>query len=1039
MDTKIRPDLISADVHTAVLWVLVLVLAAAWAGAHWLKSRLNSRFLQVAGFGGRVLLGSITIWVIWQAVSRTLLLTTDWKLWTHAVIGALAVEVVMFLYQLERRIVSPRLGKLLTALRLAAVGAVLLMLVQPVFSWQATEQIERKVVVLVDDSASMQIADPQMSVEERVDLAQFYGIDALKDRPNVGKNFEALREASKRFEKMIAALDVPEGFGADAEKAVVEKQKQPLEELLKQTAAAAEELRKSLREMRDLSDDSRRVIAEIERSLNNPFQERSRDAAKRMNDGRVREARNQVQQANTVLTKVLERSSYLSEIADEKYYQTVPAEARKKIDDVAARTRAELARETMLRPRTEGKNLIDALKEKYGVQLTRFGRKAVDVTGWEFPPAKEDEEFRLRTDLTGALSKIVDSVNPDNLAGVLLLSDARHNTDEPVDDVVGKLGRQGAPICPVLIGSQKGSKDAAIVTVSAPQAIYQGDRVRTRVELKADGMRGQTVKLRLFQDGSQVAEESVTVPEDTYRATVRLSYLPKAAGIFRHDVKVDPIDGELFKNNNEWGFQTAVSDDRTTVLLIDDRPRWEFRYLRNLFDSRDKSVHLQYVLLHPDELQGEGRPSPVAASASRKFGDSEAGKLPEKAEEWKKFDAIILGDLPPAALGEETWKTIRQCVEDRGALLVMISGPNAMPHAFANETFEELCPVLYEHSNRAFHRPPEEAYRIERTAEGINHLIMAQGPSLEQSRAVWSGMPTLRWRHAIKGVKESAEVLAYARPVQLDAAGGEIRDAAAITSFDPAALQKQKELERQNALVVVSQFGSGKVAMLNFDHTWRFRYGIGDTYHHRFWGQMLRWGTGENLRAGNELVRLGTDKLTYEAGEKISIMAKLQEQDYRPVADAEVYATLFRGPEKVGRRKLEFRKDSHGMYDALIDPPAEAGDYRVELSGSEVERLFKSTGASVLETKLTIAAAGNPIEFGDLSVDREMAAKLASKSGGIVVTPGTAASVLDYFGPPSREKQERKEITLWDNWILLAAAVGLLTAEWIFRRRGGLI
>ena len=65
-------------------------------------------------------------------------------------------------------------------------------------------------------------------------------------------------------------------------------------------------------------------------------------------------------------------------------------------------------------------------------------------------------------------------------------------------------------------------------------------------------------------------------------------------------MKIDPVEGELFPNNNEWDFDTAVSDDRTNVLIIDDRPRWEFRYLRNLFDSRDKSVHLQYVLLHPD-------------------------------------------------------------------------------------------------------------------------------------------------------------------------------------------------------------------------------------------------------------------------------------------------------------------------------------------------------------------------------------------------------------------------------------------------------
>ena len=55
--------------------------------------------------------------------------------------------------------------------------------------------------------------------------------------------------------------------------------------------------------------------------------------------------------------------------------------------------------------------------------------------------------------------------------------------------------------------------------------------------------------------------------------------------------------GEVFAQNNAYPITLSVTADRTRVLLIDRRPRWEFRYLKNLLATRDSTVQLQYVLL----------------------------------------------------------------------------------------------------------------------------------------------------------------------------------------------------------------------------------------------------------------------------------------------------------------------------------------------------------------------------------------------------------------------------------------------------------
>ena len=105
-----RLDLINSEVHTTVVWLLALGLVGLLAFAHWFKRRLLTRPLQLAGFAIRIIIATVALWAVWQAFSRVILLTTNWALWTHSFIGGLAIEIVLALYQLEKRIVSARVG-----------------------------------------------------------------------------------------------------------------------------------------------------------------------------------------------------------------------------------------------------------------------------------------------------------------------------------------------------------------------------------------------------------------------------------------------------------------------------------------------------------------------------------------------------------------------------------------------------------------------------------------------------------------------------------------------------------------------------------------------------------------------------------------------------------------------------------------------------------------------------------------------------------------------------------------------------------------
>ena len=1043
-EPTLRHDLLGSEIHWVFVWGLAAALLAVWVLAHGLGARfLTRRAQRVAGFAGRTAIGTTALWALWQALARHLVLETTWPLALNGFIGALAIEIVLGLYQLEKRIVPVMVGKWLMGLRVLAVLAVLTILVQPVFSRKETRKVDRNVVVVLDESASMQQADPQMPVGERLALASWLGLGGQEGRPPLATELQAAPGWAARLDAAAELVQPPDGVNEAAAKELIATHRQALQELLAAAGAWSEAAGKSLDEgqqpIRKLPDDLKKILRTTRGHAVDRMRQALSQAREGVERGEGRKLRSALREAAGNATAAAADSGPLVAAVDEQFYETLPEDVRKKIGAAAARPRRDLALEALQRPQGDQPSFLEQLKAKYTVRFMQFGKEAVESE--RLPAlAAAGASMQSRTDLTNVLGKLQESYPAENLAGVVLLSDARHNGPQTPDDAARRLGLQGSPLCPVVVGSAESARDASIVEVSHPQSIFLGDRMRVKADLKLDRLRGRDVKVSLLCAGKQVREEILKVPDDVWRTSVRLDDTPGEKGIYSWTVRIDPVDGEQFPQNNEWVFEAAVSDDRTNVLLIDDRPRWEFRYLRNLFDSRDKSVQLQYVLLHPDKLDGADPLPNLPAAAGRPFGQSEATRLPATPEEWRKFDVIILGDVPPDLVTRETWDMIRDCVGNRGAMLVLVAGRNFLPHAFAHDAARELIPVNYVPATAPFLTSPEPAYRLALTAEGRQSPVFSQSLSGLENARIWEQMPVLRWRHAHDGVKEGARVLAWAQPVPVDAQGVALPvPAGGPAGADPATeLQRRKAMESKNALVVAAQVDLGKVVMLTFDQTWRFRYGVGDTYHHRFWGQLLRWGAGENLPSGTAAVRLGTDLLTYQPGQPVMVRARLRDDQFRPVLKGKVQAALLLNGQPVASRQLDYRKDSQGIYEGQIEGVTEPGVYTVELSGPEVQQLAAKDGLQTVTQKITVSEAGNPVELGDLTVDPEMAAKLASLSGGVVTGLADMATMLPKFGPGTREIVEQQETSLWDNWIILAAAASALTAEWILRRRHAL-
>lgn len=677
------------------------------------------------------------------------------------------------------------------------------------------------------------------------------------------------------------------------------------------------------------------------------------------------------------------------------------------VDEGEEKTRQELAREILA-----ASGLSGELEGKVGLREVRVARRVVVEKGEEL------EGWDQATDLAGGLDEILNQVPPEQLAGVVLLSDGRHNRPGSVEDVARRFGILDVPVAVIPSGSEVPPKDAAILSVKAPDSVFLGDRIRVGAMLKFDGYRGKKAKLQLFLGDEEVDSEEVLIAEDRDRQEVRFRHEPEAGGVGEYRLVLSGLEGETFADNNEWSFQTVVSDARTNVLLIDRDPRWEFRYLRNLFYGRDQSVHLQSVLFSPDRVAGR-EPVEVVASASRPFGEANATKLPTTEEEWRKFDVIIVGDVGPEEMGEKEWAILSKCVRERGAMLVLIAGPEAMPHGYGTEVVRELVPVQYETSRRTFYGGEEE-FRMALTSVGRTHPVTAQVEGQLRNERLWESFPVMRWRYPIGGLQSGAEVLVYA-----EVENGESAEVASAEDLEQAlsAVARRRQAEEETALVVTRQTGAGKVAMLLTDRTWRLREGVGDLYHHRFWGQLVRWGAGPNLRAGTEKVRLGTDQLTYTVDDRVQIMARLRDANLNPEVDENLVATVTHESGEVFQIPLGYRENSNGLHESVAGPFRKSGVYRVEIR-DEVATTFRVVGAR------------SAVELAETSLNRPLLESIAQMSGGRVYLGEGKLSELFLRGDDTRE--ELRESRLWDQWWVFLLLALFLTTEWVMRRRGGL-
>jgi hypothetical protein len=298
----------------------------------------------------------------------------------------------------------------------------------------------------------------------------------------------------------------------------------------------------------------------------------------------------------------------------------------------------------------------------------------------------------------------------------------------------------------------------------------------------------------------------------------------------------------------------------------------------------------------------------------------------------------------------------------------------------------------------------ERALALRPTALGLRSRVMQLGEDAAATQAAWGGVPALDWANRLGAVKPTAEVLATA--------DGDV------------------------PLLVTGRFGGGRTAALAAGSTWRWQLGGTEqppgAHFRRFWRQLVLYLTGRTARD----VWVATDLKRYSLADlgagrrKVRVTAAVSDRSGEAASGAAV-ALEHVGPQGRSRAvPLELRGDRYAA-ELTADEP---GLHRL--------RLTAHRGGELLGEAATHFIVHEPhVEWEQPLADRGLLSEVARLSGGRVVEPEAFPVVLEELAArpmASRVTVEHRR-SLWDNRLVLGAFAGLMAAEWIVRRRLGLI
>jgi hypothetical protein len=591
------------------------------------------------------------------------------------------------------------------------------------------------------------------------------------------------------------------------------------------------------------------------------------------------------------------------------------------------------------------------------------------------------------TDLFEPLSRAPEKIA--NLRGIVLASDGDWNEGPPPVQAAARLRIKGIPVLAVPVGSRTRLPDVELLSLDVPTFGIAGKSVRVPFTVDSSLPRDHVTTVTLkTSDGDQVTKEVRIAAMG--RTGDWLLWKPKAVGDYTVTLTIPRQPDEISAENNTMTAPIAIREEKLRVLLVESYPRWEYRYLRNAL-SRDPGVELSCLLFHP----GLSKPGGGNKDYIKEF--------PGGLDELSKFDVVFLGDVgtDDGQLTAEQCRLIKGIVEHQATGLVFMPGMQGREFSLMDTELSDLCPVVLDPAQPGGwgSRTPNH---FELTETGRRSLLTKLADTEDENAEVWEGLPGFQWYAPVLRAKAGTEILAVHKDQSNDAG--------------------------RLPLLVTRTFGAGKVLFMGTDGAWRWRKGVEDKYHYRFWGQVVRWMAYQRNMAKGETMRLYYVPDQPRLNQTLALHANVMDRGGEPLHRGEVTARIT-APSGISELvRFSTAGDEWGEFTAR---------YTAGESGSHKVALFcKHTGAA-LETTFYVQGAAD--ERPGRPARPEVLEELARVTGGKAIEPSKLDQVVRSLAELPDPAPSVRRIPLWSHPVVGAAVITLLGVFWVGRKVIGLV
>jgi uncharacterized membrane protein len=625
-------------------------------------------------------------------------------------------------------------------------------------------------------------------------------------------------------------------------------------------------------------------------------------------------------------------------------------------------------------------------------------------------------------------------------AAVVLFSDGQDNT---TPDPAAALANAPHPVSTVVVGSDQAEPanipNVAVDSVDTPDDLIVGHQSALTAHISSTALNDRLVDVQMAdldaagKPTGAITKQSLVLRATPAGQTVQFTYTPQTTGVHRIAVWIDPIPGERSVVDNRQEFQGLALDPRIRVLYVEGRVRPEYQQLFRAF-GRDPNIEIAtFLRIQQDRFAASGTVDGVNFTA-----------LPTDAAAWKKFDVVIIGDLDSSFLTRDQQSAIVARVSDGGGLL-MIGGQTTLgPGGYKDSLLEAALPVLVGDKSSPQETTP---FVPELTAEGLAHPAL-EGLSdwfTSADKKPKNDLPTLRGNVVVGAAKPGAQIL-LVHPGKAAADGS------------------------PQIVLATQRYGLGRSAVFTADTTYLWYLplrGLGqDSPYNRFWGQLVRWLAGEDVRnrqQGAGVIGL-LDKSVFKFGQRVSLRALVRDEHGDATNFAQVNMTLSTvtpnasspSPStpsgqstQIAAQPLQSSQARTGMYDtALVN--LNTGQYSIQLVATK-------DGKELGRQTLNFTVIPPADEMSKLAANPDLMSRIAQQTGGYTCRIADFSSLIDQLirADPQSAAPQQRSIPLadfprsvlallghepkWPSVVDLPIQAGLfillIAVEWALRRR----